>query len=192
MWPLTSQPGWSPLRGVLGCRWTECYAPLFLLLFLGSALLPGCSAAAATPTPSQAVAPLTLTPIPVTLPPEQSPTAQQPTQQPKKGGVADHELGPDNAYLTITMYGDFQCAPCIDVARSLAVLRGRYPDDVRVVWRHFPQKENDKARLAAQASEAAGAQGKFWEMHDQLLSLSRNGSACRPLSSAPNSVITAS
>jgi cyclophilin family peptidyl-prolyl cis-trans isomerase/protein-disulfide isomerase len=141
---------------------------LFLLLFLGSTLLASCSTTAATPTPTRTVAPPTQPVNVVTPPPELSSAAQQPTQQPQRGGVADHTLGPDNAYLTITMYGDFQCAPCIDVARSLAVLRERYPDDVRVVWRHFPQKENDKARLAAQASEAAGAQGKFWEMHDQL------------------------
>jgi cyclophilin family peptidyl-prolyl cis-trans isomerase/protein-disulfide isomerase len=90
-----------------------------------------------------------------------------PTATPK-GGAADHLLGPDSAHLTIVMYGDFQCQLCIDIARTLAILRQRYPEDVRVIWRHFPQKENDKARLAALASEAASAQGKFWEMHDQL------------------------
>ena len=97
----------------------------------------------------------------------QAPATPPPTAT-KPGGAADHAIGPDSAYLTITFYGDFQCAPCLGVARTLAVLRSRYPDDVRVVWRHFPQPADDKAKLAAQASEAASAQGKFWEMHDQL------------------------
>src|ERR1700690_2586545 len=70
-------------------------------------------------------------------------------------GVADHVSGPDNAFLTIIMYGDFQCGPCLDVARTLVVLRGRYPTDVRIMWRHFVQPTDDKADLAAQASEAA-------------------------------------
>ncbi len=101
--------------------------------------------------------------------PAQTPPPATPSIQPTRmGGAADHRIGPDNAFLTVVMYGDFQCVPCLGVARTLEVLRSRYPDDVQEVWRHFPQKENDKARLAAQASEAASAQGKFWEMHDQL------------------------
>jgi len=51
----------------------------------------------------------------------------------------------------------------------LAQIQKEYPQDVRIVYRHFPLIQNhDKAALAAQASEAAGAQGKFWEMHDLL------------------------
>lgn len=91
-----------------------------------------------------------------------------PTPNRSLGGAADHSIGPDDAFLSIVMYGDFQCALCLDVARSLAIIRTNYPADVRVVWRHFVQPADDKARLAAQASEAAAAQGRFWEMHDQL------------------------
>jgi cyclophilin family peptidyl-prolyl cis-trans isomerase/protein-disulfide isomerase len=97
--------------------------------------------------------------------------APRPTATPRPtyvGGSADHLLGMDNAYLTVVLYGDFQSAPTFEVARILAILRDRYPEDVRIVWRHFPQPTDDKAMLAAQASEAANAQGKFWEMHDQL------------------------
>lgn len=50
----------------------------------------------------------------------------------------------------------------------LARLAERYPNDVRLVYRHFPLDNHDKAPLAAEAAEAAGAQGKFWEMHDLL------------------------
>ena len=50
----------------------------------------------------------------------------------------------------------------------MAQLEKNYPEDVRVVFRHFPLPQHDKARLAAQAAEAAGIQGKFWEMHDLI------------------------
>ncbi len=127
---------------------------LLLLSFtLTGIILASHNTIAATQNPTQSPVFITLTPRPTDQPP---------------GGAADHANGPDSAFLTVVMYGDFQCVPCLDVARTLAILRGRYPDDVRIVWRHFPQKENDKAHLAAQASEAAAAQGKFWEMHDQL------------------------
>src|SRR5258708_144 len=130
-----------------------------LMLILCSTLLIACNATpAATNTPTAFFVTAT--------------TAPNPTGTPvaaRKGGAADHVLGIDSAYVTIVMYGDFQCVPCTDLARSLVVLQNRYPDDVRIMWRHFPQKENDKATLAAEASEAASAQGKFWEMHDQLL-----------------------
>ena len=51
----------------------------------------------------------------------------------------------------------------------LAQLADNYPEDIRVVYRHFPLFSiHDKAALSMQAAEAAGAQGKFWEMHDLL------------------------
>jgi cyclophilin family peptidyl-prolyl cis-trans isomerase/protein-disulfide isomerase len=81
----------------------------------------------------------------------------------------DHSIGPSSAYLTIVMYGDYQSGPSLDIARSIAILRETYLADVRLVWRNFPQTDNDKALLAAQAAEASGDQGKFWEMHDQIL-----------------------
>src|SRR5262249_49887012 len=127
------------------------------LLLASTLLIAGC--ASVNPIPSGPTA--TPNVVVVTL----TPTA---TPDRSKGATADLVIGPDVAYLSITMYGDFQCTVCLDVARSLAIIRTRYPADVRVVWRHFIQPSDDKARLAAQASEAAAAQGKFWEMHDQL------------------------
>ncbi len=82
--------------------------------------------------------------------------------------ATNHELGPNNAFLTVIMYGDFQCDLCLDVARNLAILRDKYSADVKLIYRHFPQKDSANGMLAAQAAEAADAQGKFWEMHDQL------------------------
>ncbi len=83
--------------------------------------------------------------------------------------LAGHTLGPDDAYLTIIMYGDFQCALCARYARDLEIIRASYPDQVRLIWRHLPdQQTHTNAALAVQASEAAAAQGFFWEMHAQL------------------------
>ncbi|MBX3080956.1 MAG: peptidylprolyl isomerase [Anaerolineae bacterium] len=115
-------------------------------------------------------------PKPPASPPTLTPNVEivtltpRPTRPPNLGGAVDHTAGSDNAYLTIIFYGDFTCAPCVDVARSLLVLRQRYAGDVREIFRSFPQstKEDDKAMLAAQAAEAASDQGRFWEMHDLL------------------------
>jgi cyclophilin family peptidyl-prolyl cis-trans isomerase/protein-disulfide isomerase len=123
-------------------------------------LLAGCAGVAPTVTPPVAATPLTPSAIEiVTLPPATR----------ENVSASDQSLGSAEAYLSIALYGDFQDATCAAIARTLLILRQRYPNDVRIVWRHFPQPANDKAYLAAQASEAAAVQGKFWEMHDQLL-----------------------
>ena len=81
----------------------------------------------------------------------------------------DHIRGPENASVTLVEYGDFECPYC---GRAEAVVRELLADfgDVHYVWRHLPLSDvHPNAQLAAEASEAATAQGKFWEMHDQLL-----------------------
>ncbi|RMF47222.1 MAG: hypothetical protein D6755_05470, partial [Anaerolineae bacterium] len=81
------------------------------------------------------------------------------------------QLGPDDAAVTIIEYSDFQCPYCAQTAPVLRQLQRDYPQDVRLIFRHFPLvKIHEKARLGAQAAEAAGAQGAFWEMHDLLFS----------------------
>jgi cyclophilin family peptidyl-prolyl cis-trans isomerase/protein-disulfide isomerase len=110
------------------------------------------------------------------VPPTQTPNIEivtltpRPTRAANTAGAVDHTAGEDSAYLTIIYYGDFACAPCVDVARSLLVLRQRYAGDIRVIYRSFPQSADpaDKSTIAAQAAEAASDQGKFWEMHDLL------------------------
>lgn len=78
----------------------------------------------------------------------------------------DYILGPATAPVTIVMYGDFQCGRCARYARDLEILRGEYPTELRLIWRHLPATQtNDKAALALQAAEAAAAQGRFWDMH---------------------------
>jgi protein-disulfide isomerase len=83
----------------------------------------------------------------------------------------DHIRGSDDAPVTLVEYGDFECPYCgqaESVIRELLVERG---DDVRYVWRHLPLTDvHPDAQLASEASEAAAAQDKFWEMYDVLLS----------------------
>jgi Na+/H+ antiporter NhaA len=80
----------------------------------------------------------------------------------------DHVRGPESASVTVVEYGDFECPYC---GQAEPVVRELLGDaDLRFVWRHLPLSDvHPRARLAAQAAEAAGAQGKFWEMHDLLL-----------------------
>ncbi|HEY4829142.1 MAG TPA: Na+/H+ antiporter NhaA, partial [Solirubrobacteraceae bacterium] len=81
----------------------------------------------------------------------------------------DHIRGGDDALVTLLEYGDFECPYCGQaegVIRELLSSHG----DVRYVWRHLPLNDvHPTAQLAAEASEAAAAQGKFWEMYDTLL-----------------------
>jgi protein-disulfide isomerase len=85
--------------------------------------------------------------------------------------VHDHIRGPDDAPVTLVEYGDFECTYCGQAERVIRELLGSFGDDVRYVWRHLPLNDvHPAAQLAAEASEAAAAQGKFWEMYDALLS----------------------
>jgi protein-disulfide isomerase len=82
----------------------------------------------------------------------------------------DHVRGPEDAPVTLVEYGDFECPYCgraEPIIRELLADRG---DDIRFVFRHLPLGDvHPHAQLAAEATEAAGSQGKFWEMHDLLL-----------------------
>jgi hypothetical protein len=77
--------------------------------------------------------------------------------------------GDVEAPVTILEYGDFECPYCGMAYPVLEALIVDYPDMNRLVFRHFPiTTTHPHAALAAEAAEAAGAQGKFWEMHDML------------------------
>jgi len=81
----------------------------------------------------------------------------------------DHSLGPQHAPVTVVEYGDFECPTCKQAAPSLQLLLSRFPEQVRIVFRHFPLEEiHPHALCAAEASEVAAAQGRFWEMHDLM------------------------
>jgi protein-disulfide isomerase len=77
--------------------------------------------------------------------------------------------GPETATITIVEFSDFECPACKSYQALLDQIIKTYPDAVRIVYRHFPLDSiHPNARLAAQASEVAGSQGKFWEFHDKL------------------------
>jgi protein-disulfide isomerase len=76
--------------------------------------------------------------------------------------------GRADALVTLVVFSDFECPYCERLARTTALVQERYADDVRVVFKHMPLARHPHARLAAEASMAAHAQGKFWEFHDLL------------------------
>ncbi len=82
----------------------------------------------------------------------------------------DHIRGAEDAPVTLVEYGDFECPYCGKAERVIRELLASLDEDVRYVWRHLPLGDvHPNAQVAAEASEAAAAQGRFWEMHDTLL-----------------------
>jgi protein-disulfide isomerase len=85
--------------------------------------------------------------------------------------VIDHVQGGPRAAVTLIEYGDYECPACFQANSALKVILPQFGDDLRFAFRHFPLREvHPHAELAAEAAEAAGAQGKFWPMHDLLFS----------------------
>ena len=85
------------------------------------------------------------------------------------GANPPHARGPNNAPVTLEEFGDFECPPCGQTHPILIKLQGDYGDRLRVIFREFPlTPPHVHALAAAQAAEAAGLQGKFFEMHDLL------------------------
>jgi Na+/H+ antiporter NhaA len=82
----------------------------------------------------------------------------------------DHIRGPEDAPVTLVEYGDFECPYCGQAEAVVRELLASSEDHVRYVWRHLPLNDvHSSAQLAAEAVEAAGDQGRFWEMYDALL-----------------------
>jgi protein-disulfide isomerase len=82
----------------------------------------------------------------------------------------DHVLGPAGAPVTVLEYGDYECPYCRGAARDVRRMLDLYPDTIRFVFRNFPISQlHPHAEQAAEAAEAAAAQGKFWEMYELLL-----------------------
>lgn len=80
----------------------------------------------------------------------------------------DRTKGNSESAVVLVEYSDFQCPACAYVYPILKRLSEEFEGRVKFVYRHFPLKQHANAELAARASEAAGQQGKFWEMHDLL------------------------
>lgn len=81
---------------------------------------------------------------------------------------AEHSLGPAKAAVTLEEFGDFQCPPCGALAGTLQQIEHDYSGRLRMIFREYPLAMHQHAREAALAAEAAGLQGRFWEMHALL------------------------
>lgn len=77
--------------------------------------------------------------------------------------------GAKHALVTMVVYSDYECPYCAKAEPTIGKLLEAYPEDLRVVFSHHPLDFHAHARLASQASHAAGLQGKFWPMHDLLV-----------------------
>jgi protein-disulfide isomerase len=82
----------------------------------------------------------------------------------------DHIRGSSDAPVTLVEYGDYECPYCGQAEVAIRELLDSFGDDLRYVWRHLPLNDvHPNAQMAAEAAEAAAAQGAFWDMHDTLL-----------------------
>lgn len=152
----------------------------FLLVLILVLLTAACSTAAepeavVPPTPTD-LAQIIETELPVEEPTCQpNPPPPQPNAQDlaiySPDPASDWIKGPEDARITIVEYADFQCPYCSIASVNLKEIQEKYPEDVRIVYRHFPLVSiHDKALLATQAAEASGLQDydAFWSMHDLL------------------------
>jgi cyclophilin family peptidyl-prolyl cis-trans isomerase/protein-disulfide isomerase len=149
----------------------------FLLFFILSGLsLAACGSP--TPLPTPVSTPTSAAPVAQPTPRNVCIDVRLPTPDPSSEvslfppvSEQDHTRGLPTAPVTFLMYSDFQCPDCAKIAVALEAARQKQPNNLRIIYRHYPQVANfDKALLTAQASEAAALQGKFWELHDLLFS----------------------
>ena len=111
---------------------------------------------------------------------------QQPSPEPIRdlsraspGAQPPHMRGAEGAAVTIEEFADFQCPPCGKLYPELKRIESEYGPRLRLVFRHFPLEMHEHAEEAARASEAAAAQGHFWEMHDLLFERQREWAEAR-------------
>jgi protein-disulfide isomerase len=102
----------------------------------------------------------------------QASNSNAPTPDPAldvKGAEPPHIRGNPSAPVTLEEFGDFQCPTCGAYSAEVKKIEGEFGDKLRVIFREYPlMPMHEHALMAAQAAEAAGLQGKFWEMHDKL------------------------
>ncbi|MDQ3668483.1 MAG: DsbA family protein [Acidobacteriota bacterium] len=85
------------------------------------------------------------------------------------GAQPPHAIGPEDAPVTLEEFGDFECPPCALLHPVLKTMEKEFGPRLRVIFREFPLvPTHPHALAAARSAEAAGLQGKFWEMHDIL------------------------
>ena len=87
------------------------------------------------------------------------------------------KIGSDSAKVKLVEFSDFQCPACQAAEPALKQVLSKYPNDLQFIYRHFPLPQHAYGRQAAAYAEAAGEQGKFWEMHDKLFETQTEWSA---------------
>lgn len=78
------------------------------------------------------------------------------------------KIGSDSAKVKVVEFSDLECPACLSAEPAVKKIRSTYSDQVQFIYRHFPLTQHIHSRQATTLAEAAGAQGKFWEMHDKL------------------------
>jgi cyclophilin family peptidyl-prolyl cis-trans isomerase/protein-disulfide isomerase len=152
-------------------------APAAQATAVQSTAVPGATGAAATPS-----APT------VTPPPTPTYTTAMSDFSKMPDPLAGWVIGDPSVPITIVEYSDFQCPYCAAAEPALEQILKDAPQDIKLVYHEFPlmqltqsgQPFHDKAQLAAEAAEAAGAQGKFWEMHHLLFTNQTDWSGMAP------------
>jgi protein-disulfide isomerase len=87
----------------------------------------------------------------------------------QSGNIADHVFGKADSKVTFVEYGDYQCPGCGGMYPTIKTITEKYQNQMAFVFRNFPITQiHPNALVAASAAEAAGLQGKYWEMHDAL------------------------
>jgi len=109
---------------------------------------------------------------------KQTQKTQRPTEDPNKIYTmpvgSSPVKGPQDAPVTVVMFQDFQCPFSNRSQSTVKQLRELYPDKVKLVFKNYPLNFHKEAEIAAEAALAAGAQGKFWEMHDKIFANQKN------------------
>ena len=140
-----------------------------LLLFRGKQSTSAPTAPVPPIVPAVSVSPVAaISPVASASPSVETVPAAATAPVPMPESESLHVRGGANAPVTIEEYGDFQCIPCSQLFPILAQVEQDYGERLRVVFRHKPLHKHEHAVLAARAAEAAGLQGRFWEMHDLL------------------------
>lgn len=118
--------------------------------------------------PSDSGGPANISSVADSAVPSSSPIPRVPNST-EPGAQPPHAVGPEDAPVTLEEFGDFECPPCGLLHPVLKTMEKEFGPRLRVIFREFPLvPTHPHALVAARSAEAAGLQGKFWEMHDLL------------------------
>lgn len=159
---------------LLGVGFLICFSALSLLLNIAFISTGGLKSLMGTAIPA---APSTI--AQQQIPPAQpspAPTNPEPVaNQTFAITESDHVRGNFNAPITLVEFSDFECPFCERHYPTMNQILNNYPDQVRIIYKHFPLSFHPNAQKAAESSECASEQGKFWEYHDKLFDNQPNG-----------------